>query len=505
MPDELWIVDLGGCFDNSLVRSIEKCACVEVVVISGKDVEALLDRSFKFRGLGNTPILLLLDSRLPNRIIDKLMKWRLNLEYHDHNRFNFPMIDFFVVSPETTSEARKRWSNTIQRFPDDYHFYTIEHLKVGTVALVNRARVRKLHAEFGMIMSPNSPLLEIKLVIDILAHRETTVLINGDSGTGKELVAKAIHLRGPRSKGPLVSVNCAGIPEGLLEAELFGTVRGAATGAVNRKGYIEQADKGTLFLDEIGNLSLAGQAKLLRVLQEREVQRLGSTRTIRVDIRLIAVTNKDLEAGIREGWFREDLFFRIGVYPIYLPPLRERGKDDILFLIQYFLIEQAQKYGQGKKEINDKAIEALLQYSWPGNVRELSNVIERAIISCEHNGRDEIKLEDLLLKPSKIFGTKSHGVKSVIDISHNKLRETLNPNSKVRLSCDDIEQIKLAIDSCRGMLLCAEKLFKQAGFKKDVSRGRLRNLLGLSETKDAMCPELRDWYLQKYRNIEPSE
>ncbi len=210
----------------------------------------------------------------------------------------------------------------------------------------------------------------------------TTVLVRGESGTGKELIANAIHYNSPRANGPLVKLNCAALPDNLLESELFGHEKGAFTGAsYQRKGRFEQADGGTLFLDEIGELSPAFQAKLLRVLQEGEFERVGGTRTLRVDVRVVAATNRNLEASVENGDFREDLYYRLNVMPIYVPPLRER-QEDVPELARHLVTKVGKNQGRGLR-ITDGAIRALLRYSWPGNVRELENTLERAAVMSE--------------------------------------------------------------------------------------------------------------------------
>ena len=216
-----------------------------------------------------------------------------------------------------------------------------------------------------------------------VAPNETTVLLLGESGTGKEVVARFLHRASPRAHGPFVALNCAALPEQLLEAELFGYERGAFTGAVQSKpGQLEQAAGGTLFLDEIGEMSLAAQAKFLRVLQEREFQRLGGTRTVKADIRVVAATNRDLRAAVARGTFREDLYYRLNVFEIRLPPLRER-REDILPLSEAFLKEIAKAFGRPPAGIARDARDVLVAYEWPGNVRELRNILERAAILCE--------------------------------------------------------------------------------------------------------------------------
>lgn len=239
-----------------------------------------------------------------------------------------------------------------------------------------RPRVEPLPGMMG-----NGPGLEqIYRLARLVGPRQTTVLINGETGTGKELVARGIHQIGPRAKSPFVVVNCAAIPEQLLEAELFGHARGAFTGAVqSRLGRIHVAQGGTLFLDEIGELPLSMQAKLLRFLQDGEVQRLGSSDVFRVDVRVISATNVDLLRSVQQRLFRQDLYYRLAVFPIDLPPLRQR-REDILPLASHFLESFCVQAGYPSKEFSSPAAAILRQYSWPGNVRELQHVVERAFI-----------------------------------------------------------------------------------------------------------------------------
>jgi DNA-binding NtrC family response regulator len=216
--------------------------------------------------------------------------------------------------------------------------------------------------------------------VERVAATKSTVLITGETGTGKELVARAIHNRSAQRDMPLIKVNCAAIPESLLESELFGHVRGAFTGAAtNKKGKFALADGGTIFLDEIGTMSPALQSKLLRVLQEREFEPLGAERTERVDVRVIAATNRDLREMVRDGRFQEDLFYRLNVIPISLPPLRER-REDIPALVDHFVRKHAQRIGRRIERLDEDALARLQQYDWPGNVRELENTIERAVV-----------------------------------------------------------------------------------------------------------------------------
>lgn len=242
-----------------------------------------------------------------------------------------------------------------------------------------------------------------------VAKWNTTVLIRGESGTGKELIANAIHYNSPRMKGSFVKLNCAALPENLLESELFGHEKGAFTGATSqRKGRFEQADGGTLFLDEIGEISPAFQAKLLRVLQEGELERVGGMKTIKVDVRLIAATNRDLEAEVKEGKFREDLYYRLNVMPLHMPPLRDRIED--IPDLARFLVEKIARQQGRPLEILDSAIRQLMRYDWPGNVRELENCLERAAIMGEDGtiDRDVVNLTGLeeRFQPGEIPGTR---------------------------------------------------------------------------------------------------
>jgi formate hydrogenlyase transcriptional activator len=239
--------------------------------------------------------------------------------------------------------------------------------------------VRTEH-NFGDIVGGSEALRRALKEVETVAPTGSTVLIRGETGTGKELVARALHDLSPRQGRTFVKLNCAAIPTGLLESELFGHEKGAFTGAVSQKvGRFELADKGTLFLDEVGDIPAELQPKMLRVLQEQEFERLGGTKTIKVDVRLVAATHRDLAAMVADGRFREDLYYRLNVFPVTLPPLRER-RDDIPKLVRHFTQQFARRMGRRIETIPSSAMDALVQYPWPGNVRELQNVIERAVI-----------------------------------------------------------------------------------------------------------------------------
>ena len=233
---------------------------------------------------------------------------------------------------------------------------------------------------FEEIIGVSEPLQTVLARIARVAPTDSTVLINGETGTGKELIARAVHKQSRRSAHPFVSVNCAALAPSLISSELFGHEKGAFTGAGQRHlGRFEMADGGTIFLDEVGELLPETQAALLRVLQEREFERVGGERPVHVDVRVIAATNRDLEAAVANGKFRQDLFYRLQVFPIDAPPLRER-KDDILMLVEYFVQRYANRAGKNIRSIDKRALDFLQRYDWPGNVRELQNVIERSVI-----------------------------------------------------------------------------------------------------------------------------
>jgi len=268
--------------------------------------------------------------------------------------------------------------------------FDIDELQVIVERAVQSAalarEVQNLRAEVGVRYSfenivGSSPKLQAVLrTVSMVAPLKTTVLITGESGTGKELIAKALHYHSPRKYKPMVTINCAAIPENLLESELFGHERGAFTDAyVKKPGQFELADQGTIFLDEIGEMNPSTQAKILRVLEQGEFARIGGAQAIHVDVRVIAATNRDLHQGMREGNFRSDLYYRLNVVSVHLPALRER-REDIPVLVHHFLQVKSQQLGLAEKSFSNEALDLLMQYSWPGNVRELENLIERALV-----------------------------------------------------------------------------------------------------------------------------
>jgi DNA-binding NtrC family response regulator len=271
--------------------------------------------------------------------------------------------------------------------------HALEHEALRAENQELRSEVTRRY-QFNNIIGKSKEMNRVFRTIEQIAGTKTTVLITGESGTGKEMVAKAIHYNSPRRDKPFVAINCAAIPESLIESELFGHERGAFTDARARQvGRFEVADGGTLFLDEIGELSAPTQAKILRVLQEKEIQRVGGTETLHIDVRLITATNKDLEEAIRSGTFRSDLFYRINVVPIFLPPLRER-REDIPPLIDHFLKKLTDDHRRPARRFSKNSLDLLVNYDWPGNVRELENVVERVVALSDSETIEEKDLPD---------------------------------------------------------------------------------------------------------------
>ena len=291
---------------------------------------------------------------------------------------NLGQVYRYITKPWDAKEVRGVLQYAIERF----HLQRENKKLVAQLAEYTGYLNQQLHGEFdfGNIIGDSSALKEVLSKVEQVAPTASTVLLRGETGTGKELVAHAIHINSPREEKPFVRVNCAALAPGILESELFGHEKGSFTGAVNRRpGRFELADGGTLFLDEIGDLPMEIQIKLLRTLQEREFERVGGTETIKVDVRLISATNRNLEQMIEDGEFREDLYYRLNVFPINLPPLRDR-LDDLPALVGHFITKFARQMAVAHAPASPDALLKLREYNWPGNVRELENIIERAMI-----------------------------------------------------------------------------------------------------------------------------
>jgi len=291
---------------------------------------------------------------------------------------------------------------------DELRMVVSRGLDLRNIKAENLYLKKELAERYGFenIVGDSPQMQKLFDTIRKVADVDTTVLISGESGTGKELVARAIHFNSPRKNRPFVAINCGALPEGILESELFGHVKGAYTGAVSTKpGLFQEADLGTLFLDEIGLTTPAIQVSLLRVLQDREIRMVGDSKSIKVDVRIIAATNEDLEAKVKDGSFREDLFYRLSVIPIVIPPLRERT-DDIPLLIKYIIDRMCAKKGIAKR-VSEETVRVLAGYNWPGNVRELENVIERAVSLSE---TDIIAPRDI---PEKVRSYSANGDNAV--------------------------------------------------------------------------------------------
>lgn len=305
------------------------------------------------------------------------------------------MTAFGTVSSAVEAMKKGAFDYLIKPLDRDVVLLTVERaMERFNLLQRNRELQQALYGKFSIegIIGHSRIMQDVIALVKKVSDSPVTVLILGESGTGKELIAKAIHYNSPRRSKPFTAINCAAIPENLLESELFGYEAGAFTGAAARKiGLFEASNSGTMFLDEIGDLPMMTQSKILRVLQEKEIRRLGGRESIKVDVRILAATNKDIEKGMRDGTFREDLYYRLRVVAIELPPLRER-KEDLTDIAGYFLERFNREFGKRIKRVDEAAVKALKEYHWPGNIRQLESVIERAVIMCE---TDTIRLNDI--------------------------------------------------------------------------------------------------------------
>jgi len=364
-------------------------------------------------------------------------------------------------------------TNATNRFHEDHLQLLAAIAGISAVALDNARRLQWLEQENQRLttevrqeqnlVGEGPRMQEIFQFLARAAPSESTVLIEGESGTGKELAARALHRNSPRGNRPFVAINCAAIPEALLESDLFGHERGAFTGAaVQKRGRLEIADGGVVFLDEIGELVPALQVKLLRVLQEREFERVGGTHTIKVDIRLIAATNRDLSAAVRTGDFRQDLYYRLAVVRLTMPPLRER-REDIPMLVRHFLQKYAKRSNLKPKPVSREAMAALVNYEWPGNVRELENAIERALVM---GSSDAVLLEDL---PESLLEQES-----AAEMHEGKYHASLKELKK-QLIIDAVEQTRGNYVEAAGILGVhpnyLHRLIRNLGLKETLQNG----------------------------------
>ncbi|PKL52562.1 MAG: hypothetical protein CVV37_00470 [Nitrospira bacterium HGW-Nitrospira-1] len=355
------------------------------------------------------------------------------------------MTAFGTIETAVTAMKEGAFDFITKPFDTDHLLLLINRaLEVQRVLTENILLKDELSSRLGIpkIIGKSPCLHEVAQKVQKVSPAKTTVLLLGESGTGKELFARAIHNLSPRRDYPFVPINCAAIPRELLESELFGHEKGAFTGADARKlGKFELGDKGTIFLDEIAEMDLSLQAKLLRVIQEGEIERIGGVKSVKIDVRIIAASNRDIEKAVEEKLFREDLFYRLNVFPIVIPPLRER-KDDIPMLVEYFLDNYCSELKSGKKTIAPEALQILINYPWKGNVRELENCIERAIILCEG---DTITQDNIVLNRQMLFesylsnlpmdGTLEDSVREAVRIAETQrigkaLKETKGNKSR---------------------------------------------------------------------------
>ena len=328
-------------------------------------------------------------------------------------------------------------------------------------------------AGFEGIVGSSAALREVLALVAKVAPIDATVLITGETGTGKELIARAIHRRSRRSSGTLVSVNCAATPATLIATELFGHEKGAFTGAVQRRpGRFEVAAGGTIFLDEVGELPMEAQIALLRVLQEREFERVGGTKTIRANVRVVAATNRDLEGAVAAGTFREDLYYRLNVFPIEIPPLRER-RDDIRALTKVFVDRYAQRAKKTIRRISEKTLEMLEAYPWPGNIRELENVIERSMIMCDS---DVFSIDDGSLCREATSAESARQPLRLVQSTAPAIRPRESRPSNATLADVQREAILRALRSTNGMIGGTNGAAAMLGVKRTTLQGRMRKL-----------------------------
>jgi len=414
------------------------------------------------------PYLVLLDIRMPD--LDGLEVLR---QIKESSRTSSVIMMSAYGAMETVLEAIKRGAYDYLTKPIDLEKVKVlarralEAQKLAEEVTSLRSKVKEKY-QLENIVGKHPKMFEVYKMIGRVMDNKATVLIFGGTGTGKEVVARAIHFNGPLKDEPFIAVDCASLPSDLLESELFGHEKGAFTGAVAQKmGKFELANKGTLFLDEIGNLTLATQVKLLRFMQEKRIERVGGTKPIELDVRIITATNLDLEKAVKEGSFREDLYYRLNVITIPLPPLRER-RDDIPLLVEHFLQKYRSESKRKTKYVLPETMDLLMRYDWPGNVRELENVIERATVI----GKSEaILVEDLPLRIQKQKVASESG----LDISSKKLFfEQRVENFEKKLIIDALEKTNWIQTKAAELLGTSRNIVKYKMKKYGIERGEGR-------------------------------
>ena len=389
-----------------------RASIVEILTLDGFEVEQANSAEMAAEKLSQTPYdVLITDHNLPGKTGVELLEEML---------VRYPETIGIIVTGygtiETAVSAIKKGAYNYLAKPFklvELPIMVRKGLKERQLRFENQYLKKQLNERYGFsnIIGTGRAMNRIFELVDTIAGLNSTVLIQGETGTGKELIAKAIHFNSPRKDQKMVSINCGAIPENLLESELFGHVKGAFTGAVQtRIGRFEQASGGSIFLDEIGNMPLALQVKLLRVLQEREFERVGGNTTVKIDVRIIAATSSNLEQMVEEGTFREDLFYRLNVIPINLPPLRER-REDIPLLVQRFIGHFCETHKLDLKTVSPQIMKALMAYEWPGNIRQLENIVERMVALT--GNRPAILPADL---PSEIHSRESLSLTPLIEI-----------------------------------------------------------------------------------------
>ena len=389
-----------------------RASIVEILTLDGFEVEQANSAEMAAEKLSQTPYdVLITDHNLPGKTGVELLEEML-LRYPE----TIGIIVTGYGTIETAVSAIKKGAYNYLAKPFklvELPIMVRKGLKERQLRFENQYLKKQLNERYGFsnIIGTGRAMNRIFELVDTIAGLNSTVLIQGETGTGKELIAKAIHFNSPRKDQKMVSINCGAIPENLLESELFGHVKGAFTGAVQtRIGRFEQASGGSIFLDEIGNMPLALQVKLLRVLQEREFERVGGNTTVKIDVRIIAATSSNLEQMVEEGTFREDLFYRLNVIPINLPPLRER-REDIPLLVQRFIGHFCETHKLDLKTVSPQIMKALMAYEWPGNIRQLENIVERMVALT--GNRPAILPADL---PSEIHSRESLSLTPLIEI-----------------------------------------------------------------------------------------